>query len=60
MFLYACKYRKDDDRKIIEHLKEKCLEAIRNHLKYLSELPDDKLLEILDKEEYDFEDDESN
>lgn len=53
MFFYTATWRKGDRQKIIDKLKESCLEAVRKTLKHLSILPDDKLLEILEEQEFD-------
>ncbi len=52
-FGYSATWRKGDRQKNIDKLKEDCLKGVRYNLKYLSELPDDKLLEILEEEEWD-------
>jgi len=51
-FGYSAKWRKGDKKIIIDTLKESCLKAMKHSLKYLSKLPDDKLLEILEVQEY--------
>lgn len=52
-FGYSATWRKSDRQKNIDKLKETCLEHMRKSFKYLSELPDDKLLEILEEQEWD-------
>lgn len=51
-FGYSCVYREGDREKIIKILKDKCLETLKESFYYLSKLPDDKLLELLNIEEY--------
>ena len=52
MFGNSATWREGDKQVIIDKLKKSCLEMMRKTLIYLSELPDDKLLEILHEEEY--------
>jgi len=52
MFGYSASWREGDIQKNIDKLKEACLESVRKTLEYLSTLPDDKLLERLEEEEW--------
>jgi hypothetical protein len=49
-FSYSCKYRENMREEVVKKLKDDCLQMIRASLKKLSEYPDDKLLELLDKD----------
>jgi len=51
-FGYSMTFTKGDKQEVINKLKGTCLEHVRHSLKYLSELPDDKLMEILEVQEY--------
>ncbi len=53
MLGYSATWREGDRQVIIDELKKSCLEMMKKTLKYLSELPDDKLIEILEEQEYD-------
>ncbi|KKN22687.1 hypothetical protein LCGC14_0912700 [marine sediment metagenome] len=52
-FGYSATWKEGDKQVIIDKLKEECLHSIKYTLQHLSELPDDKLLEILEEQEYD-------
>ncbi len=52
MFFYSATWGEGDIQERIDKLKESCLSAVRNSLRHLSQLRDDKLLEILEEQEY--------
>ena len=52
-FGYSATWREGDKQKIIDKLKRSCLEGVRNNFKFLLELEDYKLLELLEEQEYD-------
>ncbi len=52
-FGYSATWKEGDRQVIIDKLKQVCLSNIKYNLQHYSELPDDKLLEILEEQEYD-------